>query len=494
MKYFDLNIDKILENWTAVHACRELIANALDESILSGSAPPNIEKRDANIWVIRDFGRGLNYQSLIQSENKEKLSNSSVIGKFGIGLKDALATFDRRGIKIILRSRFGDITLERTAKHSFNDIITLHAILYPASNPSMIGTECELHCLDDSDMHAAKEMFVFFSNAELIESTKFGEIYSRRGNEGEIFINGMKVASEPNFLFSYNITDLTASLRKALNRERQNLGRTAYADRIKAILLASSSDKVLSSLAKDLEALATGNTHEELSWIEIQNYAVKILNSEKNVVFVSSQELINNPNITYIADLMNHQIVPIPDNLSKKIQNTSDVLGKPVVDTKELYNQHSSSFEFKWIESKSLSKEELAVWNLHTEILKFMGGKPIAVREIKISETMRHDPVARKECAGLWMPFQGWIIIHRSQLASPQIFATTLLHEAIHAKYGVSDLSQEFENCLSELSGSLACQLVSLNSKFSTETMTPQSHLGLFNWFKRQFNNSTNLS
>lgn len=143
---------------------------------------------------------------------------------------------------------------------------------------------------------------------------------------------------------------------------------------------------------------------------------------------------------------------------------------------------------------KSLSKEELAVWNLHTEILKFMGGKPIAVKEIKISETMRLDPVARKDCAGLWMPFQGWIIIHRSQLASPQIFATTLLHEAIHAKYGVSGLSQEFENCLSELSGSLAYQLLSLNSKFSTETMTPQSHLGLFNWFKRQFKNSTNLS
>lgn len=490
MKYFDLNIDKILENWTTVHACRELIANALDESILSGSASPNIEKRDANVWVIRDFGRGLNYQSLIQSENKEKLSNSSVIGKFGIGLKDALATFDRRGIKIILRSRYGDISLKRTAKHSFNDIVTLHAILYPASNPYMIGTECELHGIEDIDMHAAKKMFVCFSNTELIENTKFGDVYSRRGNEGEIFINGMKVASEPNFLFSYNITDLTASLRKALNRERQNLGRTAYADRIKAILLASSSYKILTVLAKDLEALATGNAHEELSWIEIQNYAVKILNSKKNVVFVSPQELADNPNITYIADLMNHQIVPIPDNLSKRIQNTSDVLGKPVIDTKELYNQHSDSFEFKWIDSRSLSEEELAIWNLHEDILEFIGGKPIAVREIKISETMRHDPIARKECAGLWMPLKGWIIIHRSQLSSLQIFASTLLHEAIHAKYGVSDLSQEFEKCLSELSGSLACQLVSLNSRFSSEKMTEQKDFGFFNWFKRQFNNS----
>jgi len=490
MKYFDLNIDKILENWTVVHACRELIANALDESILTGSSSPIIEKREPDVWVIRDFGRGLNYQSLIQSENNEKLSNSSVIGKFGIGLKDALATFDRRGIKIMLRSRYGDISLERTTKHSFNDIITLHAILYPPSNPDMIGTECELHGIDDNDMYDSKKMFIYFSNPELLEKTKFGDVYSRCGNEGEIFINGMKVASEPNFLFSYNITDLTASLRKALNRERQNLGRTAYSDRVKAILLACSSDEIIMALANDLEALATGNAHEELSWIEIQNYAVKILNSKKNVVFVSPQELANNPNITYIASSMNQQIVPIPDNLSKKIQNSSDILGKPVIDTKELYNQHSNSFEFKWINPNSLSVEELAIWDLHEEILNFMGGKPAAVKEIRISETMRHDPIARKDCAGLWMPLQGWIVIHKSQFSSLQTFASTLLHEAIHAKYGVSDLSQEFESCLSDLSGSLAFQLISINSKVSKEKMEKHKSSGFFNSFKSLFSNS----
>lgn len=30
-KEFDLNIEKILENWEIYHAIRELIANALDE-------------------------------------------------------------------------------------------------------------------------------------------------------------------------------------------------------------------------------------------------------------------------------------------------------------------------------------------------------------------------------------------------------------------------------------------------------------------------------
>lgn len=47
-------------------------------------------------------------------------------------------------------------------------------------------------------------------------------------------MNGLRVATEDNFLFSYDITSLTAPLRRALNRERSNVGRTAYADRDKA--------------------------------------------------------------------------------------------------------------------------------------------------------------------------------------------------------------------------------------------------------------------
>jgi hypothetical protein len=33
---FDLNIDKILEGWEPKHAVREIIANALDEQMLTG--------------------------------------------------------------------------------------------------------------------------------------------------------------------------------------------------------------------------------------------------------------------------------------------------------------------------------------------------------------------------------------------------------------------------------------------------------------------------
>ncbi|HXR04587.1 MAG TPA: hypothetical protein VN836_07750 [Verrucomicrobiae bacterium] len=96
MKNFDLNIDKILENWEVFHAVRELIANAIDEQILTNTRKPMIFQDEAGWWHVRDFGRGLRYQDLIQTENPEKLEHANLIGKFGIGLKDALATFDRR--------------------------------------------------------------------------------------------------------------------------------------------------------------------------------------------------------------------------------------------------------------------------------------------------------------------------------------------------------------------------------------------------------------
>jgi len=95
MKQFDLNIEKILENWETYHAIREIIANALDEQLLTDTKEVEISKQ-GNAWHIRDYGRGLKYTNLTQNENQEKLSNPKVIGKFGIGLKDAMATFDAK--------------------------------------------------------------------------------------------------------------------------------------------------------------------------------------------------------------------------------------------------------------------------------------------------------------------------------------------------------------------------------------------------------------
>ena len=113
-KKFDLNIEKILEDWEVHHAIREVIANAVDEEILTGTKKMEIFKDKKRQWHIRDFGCGLRYEHLTQKEDEEKLKNPNVIGKFGIGLKDALATFDRKEIRVFIKSRHEDITLGKS--------------------------------------------------------------------------------------------------------------------------------------------------------------------------------------------------------------------------------------------------------------------------------------------------------------------------------------------------------------------------------------------
>ena len=80
---FDLNIEKILENWEVYHAIREIIANALDEQILSNTKDISIHKTKDDCWHIVDYGRGLNYHHLTQNEDEEKLTNDKLIGRFG---------------------------------------------------------------------------------------------------------------------------------------------------------------------------------------------------------------------------------------------------------------------------------------------------------------------------------------------------------------------------------------------------------------------------
>ena len=266
---FDLNIEKILEDWEKYHALREVIANAIDEQILTNTQDIQIYKKDQT-WFIRDFGRGLHYEHLTQKENSEKLESPNVIGKFGIGLKDALATFDRKGVNVLIKSKHGDIRLDKSEKTGFDDVVTLHANIYSPSEPTLEGTLFIFNGITESDITQAKDLFLIFSKDEVLEKTSVGEVLRKGGKVGRIYINGVKVAEEENFLYSYNVTSLTKSIRKALNRERTNVGRTAYTPRVKTILLSCQTTRVATELVEDLKNYSSGTLHDELKWIDIQ--------------------------------------------------------------------------------------------------------------------------------------------------------------------------------------------------------------------------------
>lgn len=455
MKKFDLNIETILDNWCVYHAIRELIANAIDEQLLSNSKPIEIYKEN-NVWHIRDYGRGISYFHLTQNENVEKLKNPETIGKFGIGLKDALATLDRNGVEVTIFSKHGTITTDKSVKKDFEDIATLHAIINDAIDQNFKGTDIVLKNVEEIEIEKAKQLFLVYTNEEIIETTKYGQIV-KTSSIGNIYINGVKVAEEENFLFSYNITSISSTIKKAINRERSNVGRTAYSDTVKKIILNSQSKEVAIILQEDMLRIDTGRLHDELKWIDVQEHAVKILNSDDKVLFVRTKEIINSPDLINHAKMNGLKIINISDALADKIRNQADLQGNPINDIYNFINECNSNFEYSFVDIENLSVLEKKIYSYTERLVSLMGCK-IDDYMVKIADSLEKN-CDFYQTKGVWDRTLNSIIIKRSELSSIRSYAEVLIHELIHAETGFSDVTRDFENVLSETIGNL-CELI----------------------------------
>lgn len=461
---FDLNIERVLENWTVAHAIRELIANALDEAALTGTPEPEIAKDADGRWHIRDLGRGVRYEHLTQNENREKLANpDKVVGKFGVGLKDALATFDRRGVGTRIRSRFGDITTAKQQKHGFGDITTLHAVIANPSDPNMVGTDVELSGVSEEDVQAAKALFRHYAGDEVLEETQYGVVLQRPKWAARIYVNGLRVAEERNYLFSYDITSPTKPLRAALNRERSNVGRSAYTDRVKAIVLAATSEAVASALAEDLAKFETGRWHDEVQLVDVGVHACQVLNATGKVIFLTPQELNAARDFVDRAKDDGYRVVVVPQNIRRKLKDAVDITGAPIVDLDRYKSQWNESFQFSFVDPDDLPPDERAIFDRTDEILALRGGRPPNVRSILISTTMRLGTSGYAEATGLWEPKEHRIVIKREELGSLDSYAGTLLHEVAHAASGTPDVSAGFEDALTAETGKVASAAIEPN-------------------------------
>ena len=456
---FDLNIGEVLEHWTVPFAIREVIANALDEQTLTGTGEPVIGKDETGRWHIADEGRGLRYEHLTQNENAEKLRHPEVIGQFGMGLKDALAVFDRRGVPVTIRSPHADITTGRRAKQGFPDVITLHALVHPPSEPGRSGTEVVLRNVTDDDMLEAKRFFLRYSEEHVLEATQFGDVLAGppRGHPARIYVKGMFVAEEPNFLFSYNIRKLSAGLRRALNRERSNVGRGAYTDRVKAILTACQSPAVAGPLTADLAGYASGRLHDELAWRDVALHACRVLQTSQRVVFVTAWQMAaNTPQLQYARE-DGYRIVVVPEDIARALGKLTDLNGNPMTDLDAYRDAWNNSFSFTFVEPAAMSDAERAVYD-RTAAIAALAGTDLAqpaAPAVRISETMRLNDTGHP-VLGVWEPQHHRIVIRRDQLAGLPMYAGTLLHEIGHHRSRTDDGTLEFEQQLTELLGRIA--------------------------------------
>jgi hypothetical protein len=430
---------------------REVIANALDEHALTGTAEPEIIKRRDG-WHVTDFGRGLRYQHLTQNENPEKRRRADlVVGKFGVGLKDALATFHRRGVDVAVRSPHGDITLRRAAKSNFADVKTLHAAISPPSEPRRKGTDFVFRGLSNRDMAAARDYFLRFAGDTELERTELGSILVRNGDEpARIYVKGVRVATEEQFLFSYNITSTTAQLQRALNRERSNVGRTAYQDRVKAILLKSTSGAVAEQLVQDLTRIPAGTNHDEITWLDVQEQAVRILAAKAKTVFVSSQQMFTHGATIMEARGDGYKVVVVPDRLLARLPKLRDLNGNPILDIGGFVQVWNASFVYDFVDPSKLKRSERESWDILPDLLRLAGDHGRRVKEVRISNTMRLDEGAY-ETEGVWDSPN--IVVKRSVLDEPRHFARVVLHEIAHASSGANHGSLAFMAAIDDLAG-----------------------------------------
>lgn len=207
------------------------------------------------------------------------------------------------------------------------------------------------------------------------------------------------MATEENFLFSHNITRTTKQVRDALNRERSNVGRTAYSSRVKDILRECETTEVAQQLVDDFENFTDRTTHDEVNWKPIHLHAVKLLNERDDVIFATVDERHSN------ADLLNHahrdgyRTVTVPENIRNEIQDERDSEGNRLRDVGTYLEEYNESFEYDWVPEDEMTEEEREVWNHRGKILDLLNDPP--VEEIRVSETIRMTD--RGEMAnGVW--------------------------------------------------------------------------------------------
>lgn len=217
--------------------------------------------------------------------------------------------------------------------------------------------------INDEDIYSAKKLFLKFAEEVVLGKSKYGEIIKKKATNAAIYINGVKVAEEENFLFSYNITTITAQIKKSINRERTNVGRSAYSESVKKIILTCNDESVINILQDDFLKIDTGDAHDEMKWIDIQEYITKFINRSGNVLFVDTQQILDNTNLIDEAKESGFQIVPIPTNLVDKIQDKTDIDGNRINDLSSFVTNRNENFEYQYISSDALLPSEREIFN-----------------------------------------------------------------------------------------------------------------------------------
>jgi len=466
---FDLNIEEVLSDWTIVSAVREIIANALDEQKLSNSDDISIIEHSDGEWHIIDYGRGLAAEHLTLKESEEKLeSDLPLIGKFGVGLKDALATLHRNGVEVEIYSSKGTFRLVTDSKQEFEHIITLQ-VDYDSSACIEVGTEVRLIGIESFEIKGATRLFLELSGQNVIETNLLGQVINPEGATPGVYIHGVRVNDEPDFLFSYNISNLDSQLSRFLNRERQAVSRTAYGTMLREMLLECEAELIRNSLAAELEDRHYKEScYEVRRWADVGVFALERLCEQKSVVAVSQHQLEYDRH--HIDDMRKEGTLPIlmKEQELKRVRKLQQEFNTNIRLLKDWIKQDQEKYNLDPVAEAEMSKSERNVFATRNRLMRLVGIPEDDEPEIIVSNTTRPPKnigeaggeIVQTHVVGYYTRLTDTIVIHRGQLKTKVDFAGTLLHELAHRTSHRPDVDRGFELELTRYLGMVGASAV----------------------------------
>ncbi|MFV0361512.1 MAG: hypothetical protein ACK5LL_00265 [Suipraeoptans sp.] len=258
-------------------------------------------------------------------------------------------------------------------------------------------------------------------------------------------------------MFNYNITRLSAPMKKALNRERSNVGRTAYADTVKKLLLKSNSNTVIEKLVNELKKLDMGGGYDEINYVDIQVHAIKTYNAQNLVVFISPTDAyqLSNDDKEKIRE-SGRELVIVPQNTFDKIKYDTDINDNKIGTFDLVRKEYNDNFEYEWVSPEELSSMRRVVWESHHKVMDWL--KDTEWRnKIKISKTI--NEYTNGDTDGVYDYKENLIVIKESVLDKEAHFYEVLFHEYIHATTNFPDNDRNFENELGKIIGKMGVEL-----------------------------------
>lgn len=382
----DLNIgENYLNDWEVYYALREIIANALDEQ---NDGQIEVIEKSEDEYIIRDFGSGLKIENFIMM-GSNKATKNNVIGKFGVGLKDALGVLINNDIEVEIMTAKSTFELNMKEKSQTTKIKTLHVYIYENIKNDFKGTEFSLKKCKREYIEQAKNEFLIYkgNKVKVIEETHYGDILEKENSNADIYINGMKISEDNNLVFSYNIKNVSSKLKKGINRERKYVSREAYREDIKKIIEKSRKTFILDTFEKQLKRTCSDNSYSEIKWntvlISTSNYIINKY-KHKNVRFIGNEDIQENKEL---YDLLCKSKDTELINVSQKIKKDIEKHRKEIKED-NLFIEDSFIIEEELLSKGDLNDSQRKVLEESIDILKdvdLLKSDYVSINNIKIS-------------------------------------------------------------------------------------------------------------